>query len=173
MKTGKHMTRGLKKENENGLMSYSTVIEGQQMVFINGSIPSSKNSKVATSKGVFHSKTVGKFLREMGIQHYSVSRKEVTYYKTRQCLFPVEELSQLLSISHGIKPVKIGIHFVRQTKAKFDFHNICQIVFDLLVAFDIIEDDNMDCILPLPMQIDNKWYSVDKLNPGCFISILK
>ncbi len=41
-----------------------------------------------------------------------------------------------------------------------------------MVAFDIIEDDNMDCILPFPMKIDNKWYTVDKDNPGCYISIL-
>ena len=146
--------------------------QNTSMVFIQGNIPSSKNSKVATSRGVFHSKTVGKFLREQGIQHYSVSKKEITYYKTRPCVFPVEQLSQLLSASHGTKPVKIGIHFVRQTKAKFDFHNICQIIFDLMVAFSIIEDDNMDCILPFPMQMNGNWYSVDKLNPGAYITIL-
>ena len=151
---------------------YSTAMMDQKMVFISGSIPSSKNSKVATSKGVFHSKTVTKWLREQGIQHYSVSKKEITYYKTRPCIFPVEQLSQLLSASHGIKPVKIGIHFVRQTKAKFDFHNICQILFDLMVAFSIIEDDNMDCILPFPMQMNGAWYSVDKNTPGAYITIL-
>jgi len=144
----------------------------QKMVFISGSIPSSKNSKVATSEGVSHSKTVVKFLREQGIQHYSVSKKEITYYKTRPCIFPVERLSQLLSESHGIMPIKLGIHFVRQTKAKFDFHNICQILFDLMVAFDIIEDDNMDCILPFPMQMNGLWYSVDKDNPGVYTAIL-
>jgi hypothetical protein len=154
------------------------------MIFLHGNIPSSKNSKIATSKGVFHSKTVARFLREMGIQHYSASRKEVTYYKTKPCLFPVEELKQLIclarkeyyeekdSVRGFQEPLKIGLHFVRQTKARFDFHNICQIVFDLLVAFDIIEDDNMDCILPFPMEIDGKWYSVDKNNPGCWITIL-
>ena len=144
----------------------------KKMVFISGSIPSSKNSKVATSKGVFHSKTVARFLREQGILHYSAGRKEVTYYKTKPCVFPVEQLSQLLSASHGIKPVKIGIHFVRQTKAKFDFHNICQVVLDLMVAFDIIDDDNMDCVLPFPMQIDNKWYSVNKNKPGAWIAVI-
>lgn len=87
-------------------------------------------------------------------------------------MFPVEELSRLLSANHGEKPVKIGIHFVRQTKSKFDFHNICQILFDLMVAFDIIEDDNIDCILPFPMEIDGKWYSVDKNNPGAWIAVM-
>ena len=91
---------------------YGTMVEIHEAVFISGNIPSSKNSKVATSKGVFHSKTVTKWLREQGIQHYSVSKKEITYYKTRPCVFPVEELSQLLSASRGEKPVKIGVHFV-------------------------------------------------------------
>jgi hypothetical protein len=155
---------------------WGTQVELTQMVFIKGNIPSSKNSKVATSKGIFHSKTVGKFLREMGIQHYSVSKKEITYYKIRPCMFPVKDLKDLISgsLKTGLEggPIKIGVHFVRQTKSKFDFHNICQIIFDLMVAFDIIEDDNMDCILPFPMKIDNKWYTVDKDNPGCYISIL-
>jgi hypothetical protein len=172
MKTGKQQVSGLSEKKENGNYSYYTVIEGQKMVFIHGSIPSSKNSKVATSKGVFHSKTVGKFLREMGIQHYSVSKKEITYYKTRPCLFPVEELKSILKTNTNQVPLKIGVHFIRQSKAKFDFHNICQIIFDLMVAFNIIDDDNMDCILPFPMQIDDKWYSVDKENPGAWIAIL-
>ena len=156
---------------------YSTVMMDQKMVFISGSIPSSKNSKVATSKGVFHSKTVAKFLREQGIQHYSVSKKEVTYYKTKPCVFPVDEL-KLLVLKQKIRsdilpgPIKIGIHFIRQTKAKFDFHNICQILFDLMVAFDIIDDDNMDCVLPFPMQMNGNWYTVDKDNPGAYIAIL-
>ena len=42
-----------------------------------------------------------------------------------------------------------------------------------MVAFQIIEDDNMDCVLPFPMQIDGKWYSVDKDSPGAYISILE
>ena len=144
------------------------------MVFITGNIPSSKNSKVATSKGVFHSKTVTKWLREQGIQSYSASRKELTGYKTRPILFPVQQLKELISINYSEDglPLKIGIHFVRQSKAKFDFHNICQVIFDVMVAAGIIEDDNMDCILPFPMQIDGKWYSVDKNNPGCWITIL-
>ena len=149
----------------------------KKMVFISGSIPSSKNSKVATSNGVFHSKTVAKFLREQGILHYSASRKEVTYYKTKPCVFPVNEL-KLIILKEKIRsdippgPIKIGVHFVRETKAKFDFHNICQILFDLMVAFDIIEDDNMDCVLPFPMEIDDKWYSVDKNKPGVWIAVM-
>ena len=154
---------------------YGTMVELHEAVFVSGSIPSSKNSKVATSKGVFHSKTVTKWLREQGIQHYSASKKEVALYKTKPCVFPAMELRSMLASSESSQqkmPIKLGIHFVRQTKAKFDFHNICQILFDLMVAFCIIEDDNMDCILPFPMQMNGAWYSVDKNNPGAYIAIL-
>lgn len=140
-------------------------------VFIQFNTPSSKNSKVATARGVFHSKTVGQYLRDMGIQHYSVSKKEIKYYKTRPCIFPVEELKQLFKDVEF--PAKIGIHFVRKTKAKFDFHNISQILFDLMVAFDVIPDDNMEYVLPFPVQMDDKWYSVNKEEPGAWITIEK
>lgn len=40
-----------------------------------------------------------------------------------------------------------------------------------MVAFDIIEDDNMDCVLPFPLEINGKWYSVDKENPGAYIVV--
>ncbi len=137
--------------------------------FISGNTPSSKNSKVATSRGVFHSKTVTKWLREQGIQSYSVSKKEVRLYKTKPCLFPVADLKSLFEGSQW--PIEVGLHFVRSSKTKFDFHNISQIVFDLLVAFDIIPDDNMDYIIPYAFKKDERYYSIDKDNPGVWIVV--
>ena len=140
------------------------------MVFIPFNTPSSKNSKVSTSKGIFHSKATGKYLSALGIQSYSSSRKVVELYKTKPLIFPKNEL---LGLFKDVKyPCKIGVHFVRNKKTRFDFHNLVQVIFDLMVAFDIIEDDNIDCILPFPMQMDGKWYSVDKNSPGCWITIL-
>ena len=139
-------------------------------VFIKGNVPSSKNSKVATKTGLFHSKSVGKYLRSLGIMAYSVTRKTVTGYKTIQSTYPIQDLTSLFKGS--VSPIKVGLHFVRKDKKHFDFHNISQIVFDLMVAHDIIEDDNMNCILPFPYMIDGAWYSIDKENPGVYISIL-
>ena len=50
-------------------------ILSKDVIFIKGNIPSLKNSKVKTSKGVFHSKTVTNFLRSYGIKSYSSQRK--------------------------------------------------------------------------------------------------
>lgn len=68
-------------------------------------------------------------------------------------------------------PLKIGFHFIRNSKRKFDFHNAVQIVADLLVAHDFIEDDNMDYFIPMPLKYKGQWYSIDKENPGVIIKI--
>lgn len=134
-------------------------------------VPSLKNSKIKTSRGIFPSKTVKNYLMAMGIQKYSASRKEVVGYKTRPNKF--EELRK--QFVNGLKnkepPFEFGFHFVRKTKAKFDFNNATQIIADLMTAHDFIEDDNMDFFIPYALKINNKYYSVDKEHPGVYIEI--
>lgn len=132
--------------------------------FISGNVPSSKNSKVM---GRFHSKTVKKYLRSYGIQHYSPSRQEVKPYVTIPMTFPVKELTELFKGQEY--PFEIGFHFVRGSKHKFDFHNAVQILFDLFTAFKIIEDDNSDCVVPRCIWNGNTTYTYDKENPGVYI----
>ena len=140
------------------------------MVFISHNVPSLKNGKVKTSRGIFASKTVKKYLRSHGINKYSSSKKEVDGYKTIPMTFPVDQLRRLFS---GIEfPVIIGFHFVRDSNRDFDFNNANQLILDLLTAFDIIPDDSMKYVIPQCMMIDGKFYTVDKENPGVFISIL-
>ena len=139
------------------------------MIFIPFNTPSSKNSKIATKNGVFHSKTVMKYLRNLGIQHYSVSKKTVTEYKTKPNLFRE-------AFKDWEKPtefVKIGLHFIRDSRRGADFQNICQIILDLMVAHDFIEDDNMNWVLPFPLEIDGKYWKVDYKNPGVIIKIIE
>lgn len=139
------------------------------MFFIRYNVPSSKNSKINTSRGSFMSKTVKKYLRAHGIQSFSSRKKEVKYYKTIPMTFPVDELRELFS---GIKtPMFVEMHFVRGTRHKADFGNLQQIIADLFVAFKIIEDDNMDYFFAVPLKMNNKWYSYDKENPGVYINI--
>ena len=142
----------------------------EDMVFIKHNTPSLKNGKIATSRGVFSSKTVQKYLRKHGIQHYSCSKKTITTYKTIPMTFPVEELRSLFE--RAKYPIVIGMHFVRDSNRSFDFNNANSLIMDLLTAFDIIEDDNMDICYPQVLLIDGKHYSVDKNNPGCWIAIL-
>lgn len=140
-------------------------------VFLPGNVPSLKNSRIKTARGVFHSKQVRQYLSFLGIKKYSLRKKEVEKMKTRPNLFdkhcrPLEEVTK-----KGNYPYIFKLHFIRDSRRKFDFHNASHIIFDLLQAHGIIEDDNMDCCLPFPLKIDGKWYSVDKENAGIIIEV--
>lgn len=142
------------------------------MTFIPVNVPSLKNSKVATKKGVFPSKTVRRYLQAIGVKSYSARKKEVLHYATKPNLFwNVVAAGGLFS---GIEyPVRIGFHFVRKSRHKFDFHNAVQIIADLLVAHTFIEDDNMDYFIPYPLRLLGRDYSYDKEKPGVWIARLE
>jgi len=142
------------------------------ILFIPGNVPSSKNSKVVTANGIFNSKTVTKYLRSLGIKSFSSSKKEVKIYVRTGNLFVQHVSSYFNNHNFEKEPMILGIHFVRNSRHKFDFHNICQILLDLLIAHKIIPDDNMDCIIPIPMKKNGKYYTYDKLNPGVYLKIL-
>lgn len=140
--------------------------------FISGNVPSLKNSKVATSKGVFHSKTVSKYLQAKGVKSYSAGRKVVEDYKTRPNLFRGEIKGFKEELQKHKKPYKIGFYFVRDTRRKFDFCNAIQIILDLLTAHGVIDDDNCDEVLPIPIIENDSCYCVDKNNAGVKLVIL-
>ena len=61
-------------------MKLGSIWGGGRMIFIPSNVPSLKNSKVKTSKGIFPSKTVTKYIRGLGIQSYNSRKKEVKGY---------------------------------------------------------------------------------------------
>lgn len=142
------------------------------MIFIPGNVPSSKNSRINTTKGSFASKTVKSYLNSLGIQSYSSSKKLVKGYVNKPNLIESLREDFLKQTSGKELPLEIGFHFIRDSKRKFDFHNIVQVVLDLMTAHDIIIDDNMDCVIPFALKMDSKFYSVDKENPGVWIKII-
>lgn len=152
------------------------------MIFIPFNTPSLKNSKIKTSRGIFSSSTVKKYLGSLGIQSYSSSKKIVVGYKTRENKFEsfIPEFKRLLEGKEF--PVLIGFHFVRDSKRKFDFGNATEVIFDLLTAHGIIPDDNMSFVFPSVISIDgilptreninkHEWHSVNKESPGVYIDI--
>jgi hypothetical protein len=154
-----------------------------EMIFIPGNVPSLKNSKVKTSRGIFSSKTVNKYIRGLGIQSFSSSKKIVKGYKdpNRPNLFEALR-PQFEAMKKGkADPIIIGYHQVRNSKRLFDFSNSVEIIQDLMTAHGFIEDDNVKYVIPVPMNIkgelpnihnlNDEWYSVDKKNPGVYIKI--
>ena len=139
-------------------------------IFIPGNVPSSKNSKVMTKRGIFHSKTVSKYLQKLGVKSYSA--KGFENYVRRPNLFeeavaPMRKYLRLMEPPH-----LIGFYFIRDSKRKFDITNVGHIVFDLLVAHHVLNDDDMNNLIPIPIQINNTWYKVDKNNPGVYLYVL-
>ena len=113
-------------------------------IFIKGSVPSSKNSKVFTGRFLVWSKAAQKYRKE--------SRQQ---YLDNRDLF----------VSHiDTYPIKLYIKFVRGTRHKFDYINPCQTLLDLMVEHGWLPDDNSDIVIPIFEE-----YSYDKQNPGVCI----
>tara|TARA_R110000764_G_scaffold123357_1_gene210936 strand:+ start:616 stop:1083 length:468 start_codon:yes stop_codon:yes gene_type:complete len=154
------------------------------MIFIPGNIPSLKNSKVKTARGIFSSPTVNKFLRSIGIQGFNSRKKTVKGYVdlTRPNQFEAFRAKFAQMRLGKDDPLIIGYHQVRNSKRLFDFSNSVEIIQDLMTAHNFIEDDNVQFVFPVPMTIDGELpvegkirdkqlYSVDKENPGVWIKI--
>lgn len=142
-----------------------------ELIFVPFNTPSSKNSRINTRHGSFMSKTSKAYLTKLGIQSYSSSKKEVKGFINKPNLF--EELRpQFEKLTIGKEnPLEIGFHFIRDNKRKFDFHNIVQIILDLMTAHGYIIDDSMDYVLPYPLKLNGKAYDVNKENCGVLIKI--
>lgn len=142
-------------------------------IFIPFNVPSLKNSKIKTSRGIFASKTVKKYLTALGIQKYSSSKKEVIGYAKRPNIFKEIVDSKFKELLKGRDtPYLLGFHFVRDSKRDFDFNNATQIIQDLLVAHNVIEDDCCRIMIPLPYMKNGNFYTIDKNNPGVYITII-
>lgn len=143
------------------------------MIFIPGNVPSLKNSKqMATTKDgkpvLLYSKTVKKYLQNLGIQKFS-SRDGITGYKTRENIFK----SKIDGFFDGVEyPCVLGVNFVRDSLRTFDLINAMQIIFDLLVAHGCIADDDIKHLIPVPMQVNGSWYSVCRDKPGVYLKII-
>lgn len=123
-------------------------------IFIPGNVASSKNSKQWTGTRLIWSKLA----RE--------------YRDSTATLYLMYRLKFKASCKGKNKPLLIGFYFVRDSRRKFDFVNICQTAQDLIVRAGWIVDDNMDEMVPVPVQIDGSFYHVDKNHPGVYIMVL-
>lgn len=123
-------------------------------IFIPGNVSSSKNSKVWT----------GKFL---------VNSKQTTRYKKQTEQFWLEYKDEFVkSLKKKEKPYKIGFHFVRDSKRKWDFVNPVQTVQDQMVHYEWLEDDNITEMMPYPLEVNGELWSLDRKKPGVYIEVL-
>ena len=126
------------------------------MLFIHGNVASSKNGRMfnIARKRSFDSKSTQKFKKES---------KDDWKDKKEQFLNMLKDKE---------KPYKIGFHFVRDSRRKYDWVNPVQTMQDLMVHNGWIEDDNITEMFPIPLEIDGALHSYDKESPGCYIKVL-
>lgn len=125
------------------------------MIFIKGNVPSSKNSKQ-----IFKNQKTGK----MFITSSKTVKAYLSNFEYQYDIFAKEFKKEIKSRA---KPYKIGFYFVRDSKRKFDYININQIVQDLMVQHGWLLDDNCEELIPVFLG-----YEVDKSNPGVRIEVL-
>lgn len=118
-------------------------------IFISGNVPSSKNGKIC--KG-------GKAIKNPAVMEYeSAVGKQFIANKLNW-----EEMI------HGMGwPLTVYYKLIRSTKHFFDYHNIIQVIADLMTedkGYGWIPDDDADHVIFIPAR-----YAVDKHNPGIYL----
>tara|TARA_R110002012_G_scaffold59679_1_gene156285 strand:- start:4446 stop:4820 length:375 start_codon:yes stop_codon:yes gene_type:complete len=124
------------------------------MIFINGNVPSSKNSKQWTGRMLIKSKTT---------RVYEAATEKV--WKENKDRF-------IEMLAGKEKPYVVGFYFVRGSRHKYDWVNPVQTVQDLMVKHEWIEDDNTTIMVPKPFKIKGKFDHYDKEKPGVYIKVL-
>jgi len=127
----------------------------KNVFFIPGAVPSSKNGRIMTRSGMF--------IASKATQKYR--KLSAPYWKKYKDAF--------LKLMQGKDlPLIIGMHFVRGSRHRWDFINPAQTIQDEMTKAGWIEDDNAEIILPVPLNINAKYWSYDKTKPGVYITIL-
>jgi len=123
-------------------------------ITIYGNVPSSKNSKrIVYVKGralVLNSKFAETYIRETAKQWMLNKPNFIHLIKGKN------------------KPYKIEFQFIRESKRRFDFVNLCQLPLDLMVKYGYLTDDDYTNVIP----VINPEVIFDKENAGIKIKVL-
>lgn len=114
-------------------------------------IPSSKNSKRLVRGRIIHNKLT------MDFKNLTAS-----WWKDNTILFKE-------CVRERPRPIKIGLYFYRDSKRRFDYINIAQILFDMMQDYEWIEDDCASVVIPVFLGYEN----VKKDKSGVKITILE
>lgn len=128
----------------------------KKMIFIPGSVPSSKNSRQLTKSGLFIGSKATQKYRKLSTPYW-------IQYK--------DEFKEM--IKDLPKPIIVGFHFIKRTRNLWDFINPVQTVQDIMVKNGWIDDDNISEILPVPLLINGEYCGYDKTNHGVYIAVME
>jgi hypothetical protein len=122
-------------------------------IFISGNVPSSKNSR----------QLIG------GSKPRSIESKLCIAYRKQNSVQYLDNAKKFLDATkHLKKPINVYMFFVRDSKRRFDYHNACQLVFDLMTDYSWIKDDNANEVLLTPPKF-GQGFLVNKNMSGVYI----
>ncbi|NBO98830.1 MAG: hypothetical protein EBU90_01710 [Proteobacteria bacterium] len=100
-----------------------------------GNIPSLKNTKgISIRKG----------------RAFMHSSDRVSEWESKnETSFSVFRNKFLKTIETLDRPYNLHLYFIRDQNRKFDYHNACHLILDLLTKYNWIEDDNSSIIVPV------------------------
>lgn len=128
----------------------------EKKIFIKGNVPSSKNSRRNFKGKSLPSKATITYIKA-AIDGY-INNKDIFLDMLNK--YPTDSIKL------------VGMHFVRKSKHRWDFHNAVQIICDLMSKYRWVEDDNASIMIPVPLEINGYSWTYDKNNPGVYISII-
>ena len=143
-------------ENIENVNLDTKIINNNGLIFIPGSVPSSKNSRITNTK------TGRSFPSKRCVDYI---KKTMIYYVDNRHIFKEQ-------IKGKNKPYKVGFHFVRDSRRRYDWLNPCQTVQDIMVKNGWLDDDNTKEMFPFPLEVNGYYETIDKHNPGVFIQVL-
>lgn len=123
------------------------------ILFCPGNVPSSKNSRRWTGRKFIPSKATERWRKET--KQWWQKNKERFIEQTKD----------------KNKPLRIGLHFVRNSRHRYDWVNPTQTIQDEMVKHEWIKDDNVHEMVPVPFKINKRYTTHDKLKPGVYIKI--
>ena len=105
--------------------------------------------------------------KQITSNHRIISSKRVRGYEKNMIPVYLSKLSEWKKqYDNAEKPVKAEIYFIRPTRAKFDYINICQLPFDMMQTAGWIEDVVYFHIIPVFIG-----YEVNKDKTRCGLKI--
>lgn len=123
------------------------------ILFCKTNVPSSKNGRRWTGKYFIPSKATIKWRKET--EWWWEKNKELFKEK----------------VKNKERPLKIGLHFVRGSRHKYDWVNPVQTIQDEMVKHEWIEDDDIKHLVPFPFKIKKKYTTYNKERPGFYLKI--
>ena len=100
--------------------------------FIGRNVPSSKNNRQLVGKRIIKNKLCQEYTK--WVEPLFIAQKD-EWEKMKQ--------------EHTERPLMVGMYFYRDSKRRFDFNNVSQILCDMMTANNYIEDDNINEMIPV------------------------